>query len=114
MKVEKPQNDPALLVLSTTADEESARKLSSALVEEGLAACVTRVAAASVYRWEGKVESGPECLLLIKTLASNWERLVERLKQLHAYETPELISFEAAKVESAYFSWLLSSCRSSS
>lgn len=47
-----PNDSGAILVLTTTADEASALQLSRSLVEEGLAACVTRTAVRSVYRWD--------------------------------------------------------------
>ena len=56
------------IVLSTVGSEEEARKIAHHLVEQQLAACVNIVPKIeSVYRWQGKVESNREYLLLIKT-----------------------------------------------
>ena len=45
------EGDGVIVVLTTTGDDESAARLARALVEERLAACVTRIGARSVYRW---------------------------------------------------------------
>ena len=57
----------ALLVLSTCPNQDVADRISQALVSEGLAACVSRITdVQSTYRWQGKVQTNDEILLLIK------------------------------------------------
>lgn len=101
----------AVLVLTTTADEASASRLARTLVEEGLAACVTRTAVRSVYRWEeaaAKVCEEDEVLLLVKTAASRVVELEARLLELHPYSCPEVIRIAPEHVDTGYLSWLLS------
>lgn len=113
----------AVLVLTTTADDESARVLSRALVEEGLAACVTRAAVHSTYRWEETPADGskpsprdmPVCeaaevMLVIKTARSRCEALRRRILELHSYECPEIVEIVPAHVEASYLAWLLAAC----
>ena len=58
----------ARIVMTTVASAEEAARLGRTLVEERLAACATFVPAVqSIYRWQGKIESSAETLLLIKT-----------------------------------------------
>lgn len=100
-------DDTALLCLSTCPDEASAAALARTLVEERLAACVSRLPlTASVYRWQGDICEEAEVLLLIKTTRANWLRLAERLPALHPYHTPELIALPIRDGLSAYLSWL--------
>lgn len=104
MRNDKPK---ALVVLTSVANEAEADALSRQLVEEGLAACVTRLPGASTYRWQGKVESEQEWLLLIKTSSGNWDALRERIDELHPYDLPELIALSPAAVETTYLGWLI-------
>ena len=111
----------AVLVLTTTADDEAARTLSRTLVEEGLAACVTRTAVNSVFRWESpdatadpsrgmRVCEEAEVLLVIKTSRTRVAELEKRLLELHPYECPELIRIEPEHVEKKYLAWLTAAC----
>lgn len=95
------------LMLSTCPDEDSARRIAEALVSAGHAACVNIVPAAhSVYRWQGKVESAQEHLLLIKAPARNLADIERCLRSLHPYEVPELIALPIVGGLGDYLAWL--------
>lgn len=97
----------ARIVLTTAGSQEEARKIAHELVERRLAACVNIVPQIeSVYRWEGKVESATEWLLIIKTQASAFERVRDVVKELHSYDLPECIMLEVAEGDKAYLDWL--------
>ena len=102
----------ARIVLTTAATAEDARRLGHALVEERLAACATIVPAAeSIYRWQGRVETAAETLLLLKTAAEKVEALEMRLKELHSYETPEFLVLEVERGSRAYLDWMEANLR---
>jgi periplasmic divalent cation tolerance protein len=95
------------IALTTVGDADAARRLARALVEERLAACVNVVPGVeSVYRWEGAVESAAEHLLVIKTTAAAWPRLLARLGTLHPYALPELVALAPGAVSAAYARWV--------
>ena len=96
--------DPLVLVLTTEADEGKADALAQALVEQGLAACVSRLPVRSTYRWQGQLESAQEVQLLIKTSRAGWPRLEQGLRALHSYDTPELLHWEA-EASADYGAW---------
>ena len=110
----------AVLVLTATGDDASARRLAHALVEENLAACVTRSAVRSVYRWEAAAKGeGPaardmavcddeEVLIVIKTSRARLADVERRLLELHPYACPEVVAVDAAHVEARYLAWLTS------
>jgi len=97
----------ALIVFCTCSSREEASKLAHSLVCEGAAACVNIVPAVeSVYRWEGKIESAQEILLLIKTTRSQFAALRELIVKLHSYETPEVIALPVTDGLAKYLAWL--------
>lgn len=99
--------DPVLLCYCTCPDAASAARLGETLVEERLAACVNRLpGVASTYRWEGKVVTDSEELLLIKTTAARFEALRARLLVLHPYALPELIAVPVEHGHAAYLDWV--------
>lgn len=96
-----------LVVYCSCPDEACAGRLADALVEERLAACVTRLpGATSVYRWEGSVHRDPEVLLIIKTTAGRLANLTARIEALHPYEVPEVIAVPVAGGSERYLSWV--------
>lgn len=96
-----------LLCLSTCPDRATADRIADALVDEGLAACVTLLPGAqSVYRWQGRVERGEEVQLLIKTTRTAFAALRERLCALHPHEVPELVACDVADGLPAYLDWI--------
>ena len=98
---------PAVLILCTCPNEESASRLAEALVSERLAACVNVLPSVkSVYRWEGAVETATEHLLLIKTTDARFPAVRARIVELHSYDTPEIIAVPITAGSESYMSWL--------
>jgi periplasmic divalent cation tolerance protein len=96
-----------LLVHCTVPDLATAERIARALVEEGLAACVSRQPGLrSVYRWQGAIEEAEEVLLSIKTTAARFDALRERVLALHPYEVPEIVAVEVAQAHPAYAAWV--------
>lgn len=95
------------VVLTTAGSEESARRLASALVERRLAACVNVVPGiASVYRWEGKVHTDDECLLIVKTRAERVAEVEATIRERHDYDLPEVLVLPVSGGSTAYLSWV--------
>jgi len=96
-----------ILVLTTCASEEEARRIARALVERRLAACVNIVPGLrSVYRWRGALEEESECLLVIKSRRDLFDELRAGIESLHSYELPELIALPVVEGSEAYLNWL--------
>lgn len=99
-----------LLVLTTAGSEDEARKIAHALVERQLAACVNVVPRIrSVYRWEGKVESTEEVLLIIKTTTNCAERVRTTITELHSYLLPECVAIGIDGGSEEYLRWVAES-----
>ncbi len=102
---------PACIVFNTCPDENSASRISRTLVDEGLAACVTRLpGAVSVYSWRGKIVTEGEVQLLIKTTAARCSAVFARVRELHPYEEPELLALGVSAGEGSYLDWLCGAC----
>lgn len=97
-----------MVVLTTCPDEAQASRIARELVESGLAACVSRQAIRSTFRWQGAIQDEPEVLLIVKTLATGFRDLEMRLKSIHPYEVPEIIALPVSAGSEDYLDWLRS------
>jgi len=96
-----------ILVISTLPDREHAEKLARVLIDQKLAACVNILpAATSVYRWQGKVETASETIVLIKTTMARYPALEAAIKTQHPYELPEIIAVPLVAGLPAYLAWV--------
>lgn len=96
-----------IVVLVTCGSEEEALKIANALVEGHLAACVNLVSPIrSIYRWEGKIWDEKEWLLIIKTQKERFEELEKKVKSVHSYSVPEIISLPVGEGSLPYLNWL--------
>ena len=102
----EPDPMPVSLVLTTEANRERAETLALALLERGLVACASLHPVVSLYRWQGQLERGEEVQLLLKTTPAHLEALRHALGQLHSYDTPEWIHWQASS-DGPYGRWLL-------
>ena len=100
------------VVLSTVGSQAEARKIAQSLVEKQLAACVNIVPGVeSVYRWQGKMTSATEWLLVMKTTESAFPALREALKSMHSYQVPECLAMAVDDGYAAYLDWMGSATR---
>lgn len=107
-----PQPDELVLVLSNAPDEQTALEIAQALVDEGLAACVNVLAPCrSVYRWQGEVEQASEVPMLVKTVAARVPALIARVRELHPYELPEVITIPIVDGLRPYLDWVVDSTK---
>lgn len=98
---------PVHLLLCTCPDAASAATIARALVEERLAACVTRLpGAVSVYRWQGRLEQAEEQQLLVKTAHRPLQAVIGRLRQLHPHAVPEILALPLEAGLPAYLDWV--------
>ena len=96
-----------LIVLTTTPDAEEAENLARSIVDLKLAACVQILPQMkSVYFWEGKVQTEPEHLLLIKTLEEKFDDLCSFIRENHSYDVPEIVAIAAKRVSDDYLNWI--------
>ena len=96
-----------VLAYITTKDKGQAVAIGRALVEERLAACVNIIDnMMSIYRWDGEINTDSEAVLIAKTSSHKFPALTERVKQLHSYTCPCVVSMAITGGNQQYLDWL--------
>jgi periplasmic divalent cation tolerance protein len=99
------------VALSTFSNAESARAVARMLVESGLVACANVVPCVhSLYLWKGNVEENDEVLVIFKMTSTRWDEFVEKLRELHPYELPEIIRLNISGGLPDYLRWITENC----
>jgi len=95
------------IVLVTAPDLKTARTLAKAALSARLIACANLVPKIeSHYRWQDKIESGAEVLLILKTQKSKLAALEKLVLALHPYDTPEFLVLPVNAGSIKYLEWL--------
>jgi periplasmic divalent cation tolerance protein len=99
------------LVLVTAPDLKTARSLAKAALQAKLIACANIVPKIeSHYRWQGKIESGAEVLLVLKAPQKHLAVLEKLVLAKHPYDTPEFLAVPLSAGSQNYLNWLATSC----
>jgi periplasmic divalent cation tolerance protein len=97
----------ALMVFTHVPNHDAALKIAQALIEQKLAACVNILAqCTSVYRWQGKLETGAEFPLVIKTRTEIYDDVESAIKSLHPYELPDILAVPVERGLPEYLDWV--------
>lgn len=103
----KKAESAEIVIFITVPSVEEGQKIAHALVGEHLAACVNIVTSIqSIYYWQEKVCDEKEVLLIGKTRASLFEKVSQRVKELHSYTVPEIIALPIIKGSRDYLHWI--------
>jgi len=95
------------LVVLITVPVDKGEELADFIVNNKLGACVNAVSEVnSTYWWKGKVEKDKEALLVVKTLASKFKELREKVKEVHPYTVPEIIALPIVAGNEDYLKWI--------
>jgi periplasmic divalent cation tolerance protein len=95
------------VVLVTAPDMKTARKLARAALEARLIACANLIPhLESHYRWRGRIETGAEVLLLLKTATARLGALEKLILARHPYDTPEFVVLAINRGNKRYLDWV--------
>ncbi len=101
--------DLPVLVYTTFARLEDAKRVGEALVAARLAACVNIFPGMiSIFEWKGAREEANEVAMIIKTRASLTEAVLVETKRLHPYELPALLVLPTDGGSAEYCGWIVS------
>ncbi len=94
------------IIYITAGDMEEARKIGRKLVEERLAACVNIFPITSVYRWKENIEEADEFGIIVKTKTDKVDAIEKRVKEIHSYEVPCVVSIRMDEGSAGYLKWI--------
>jgi periplasmic divalent cation tolerance protein len=96
-----------VIVFVTAPDLKTARALAKASLKAKLIACANLIQKIeSYYWWQGKIESGAEVLLILKTQKSKLAALEKLVLARHPYDTPEFLVLSLSAGNKKYLAWL--------
>ena len=94
-------------IYMTAGSRDEARKIGKALIVSRLAACVNILDNInSFYMWEGKVQDETEVVMIAKTTPARVPQLVEKVKSLHSYDCPCIVSIPVSDGNRDFLDWI--------
>lgn len=88
-------------------DRVTARAAATALLDEQLIGCANILGEVeALFEWGGERGEGAETGVLFKTNSAVMERMVQRLGELHPYDTPAITAWRCDAVHPATLEWL--------
>jgi len=94
-------------IYMTAGSKTEAQKIGKALVESGLAACVNILDnMQSIYRWKEKVQEDSEVVIIAKTTERQVPRLIDKVKSLHSYDCPCIVSLPVLDGYPPFLDWV--------
>ena len=94
------------IIYITAGDLPEARKIGRILVEERLAACANIFPITSIFRWKGNIEEASEFGIIVKTRTEKVKEIEKRVKDIHSYEVPCVVSFKIDDGSLDYLEWI--------
>ena len=96
-----------IVVVTSVGTEDQALDVAHALIRNRQAACVNIIPNVhSIYRWKGRVCSDGEMLLIIKTVASEFEGVRETIQKVNTYELPEVLAYRVDHASGPFGDWI--------
>lgn len=96
-----------IVVIITTSNKEEAEKIVRSLLKEKLIACANIVGpVSSFFWWQEKIDEANEFLVFMKSSKNLFERLSERVMEIHSYDVPEIIALPIIEGSPPYLDWL--------
>ncbi|MHC4469480.1 MAG: divalent-cation tolerance protein CutA [Planctomycetota bacterium] len=94
-------------VAFVTAPPGEANGLARRAIESKLAACVNvQVGITSHFFWEGEIHADNEALLIAKVSEEKADEFVERIREWHSYQCPEVILIDVVGGNPEYIDWV--------
>jgi len=96
-----------IIVFVTCESKEQAETIAQAVVSDKLAACVNVLPGVrSCYVWEGELTWSDEVLMLVKSTRGRFDQLQDRIKAMHSYSVPEIVSVTIEDAFDKYIEWI--------
>ena len=100
------------MIYITAGSKDEAKRIGKALIGNGLAACVNIIEnMTSMYVWDGKLKDANETILIVKTTKERVSDLIEKVKSLHSYDCPCIVSLPVSGGNPAFLKWVAEEVR---
>jgi periplasmic divalent cation tolerance protein len=100
------------IIYITASNMDEARTIGKDLVSNRLAACVNIIDSInSMYWWEGEIQDDREVVVIAKSKESLVPELIERVKSLHSYSCPCVVSLPILDGNKAFLDWIVEETR---
>ena len=98
---------PVNFIYMTAGSKSEAQKIGKGLVESRLAACVNILDnMQSIYRWDEKIQEDAEVVLIAKTTDTLVPQLIDKVKSLHSYDCPCIVSLPVLDGYPPFLDWV--------
>jgi periplasmic divalent cation tolerance protein len=94
-----------IAIYTTFPSKEEAAKVSDMLLSEKLIACYNISQVESSYWWKWDIARSGEVVSLLKTKKEYWERVKNRVLELHSYDIPCILKFDI-EANGEYAKWV--------
>ena len=95
-----------IVISTTTKTREEARKISSACVSKGIAACAHIQKLETFYYWDGGVHEGTEYRVDLKSTELSYNAVASEIRAHHNYIEPAIMYTHIAGGSSSYLQWI--------
>ena len=100
------------IIYITASNMDEARTIGKDLVSNRLAACVNIIDSInSIYWWEGEIQDDREVVVIAKSKESLVPELIERVKSMHSYSCPCVVSLPILDGNKAFLDWIVEETR---
>jgi len=95
-----------LIIYTTCANTDEAKRLAKEIIDKKLAACVNFWPIGSMYTWEGKFKAVSEVMISIKTFESKRQELEDFISHDHKYSCPIIAGVDIRRINRSYKEWM--------
>ena len=96
-----------IIIYVTCASQTEAEKIARDLVEKKLVACANIMPAhTAMYEWKGELEKLSEVSMFLKTGGELFEKVRERVCELHSYEYPCIVALPIIAGHEPFLEWI--------
>jgi periplasmic divalent cation tolerance protein len=96
-----------IVIFVTASNKKEAERIAQELIRKKLAACVNIIdKIESIFRWQGKIETAKEALLVIKSKKVKLPKIIKLIRLVHSYQVPEIIALPIIDGDKPYLRWI--------
>ena len=98
--------DKLIIIKTTVKSKITKNNIINELIKNDYVACINVIEnVSSHFKWKGKVEVEKEDIIFIKTMKRNEKLVYKVIRDIHDYETPEIITIAIINIDSNYLNW---------